>query len=138
MRRSLIGPGIAEIMMTPKILEFPAPRSARRKTNAIPPENRSGTTRNDRSEPPAESRKNEQKDTTFPNLLRQGRNLAESITGFLADRGQIVDEATMRRRLECCDRCPRLRGRRCLLCGCYLPIKAWGRAFRCPEDRWEA
>ena len=66
-----------------------------------------------------------------PSLPRQAWNLARSLADFSAD---AFDE--YRERLQTCDGCDRRRGNRCLKCGCRLSLKARGRAFKCPLDKW--
>jgi hypothetical protein len=49
----------------------------------------------------------------------------------------LVDDAEYRRRLQVCHACDRRRGRRCTECGCWIGVKARGRAFICPLGRWQ-
>jgi hypothetical protein len=71
-----------------------------------------------------------------PPLVRQAWNLARSLADFVADGCKTVSEEQYRGRLEICDVCDRRRGNRCLQCGCRLSLKARGRAFKCPLDKW--
>ena len=71
-----------------------------------------------------------------PSLPRQAWNLARALAGFVADGCKTVTEEQYRRRLEICDGCDQRRGNRCTKCGCRLSLKARGRAFRCPSDKW--
>jgi len=71
-----------------------------------------------------------------PPLMRQAWNLAQSLTDFVADGCKTVTEDQYRQRLEICDGCRFRRKSRCVRCGCYLVLKARGRAFRCPADKW--
>ena len=71
-----------------------------------------------------------------PSLPRQAWNLARSLASFVADGLTTVTEDQYRRRLEICDPCDRRRRNRCLKCGCRLSLKARGRAFKCPLDKW--
>lgn len=71
-----------------------------------------------------------------PGLPRQAWSLARALADFVADGCQTVDEETYRLRLEICDACDARRGNRCLKCGCRLSLKARGRAFGCPLDKW--
>jgi hypothetical protein len=71
-----------------------------------------------------------------PPLSRQAWNLAASLAAFVADGLRTVDEQQYRQRLEICDVCDQRRGNRCMKCGCRLSLKARGRAFKCPEDKW--
>lgn len=72
----------------------------------------------------------------LPSLPRQAWNLARALAEFVADGCQRVDAEAYRLRLETCDACDARRGNRCLKCGCRLSLKARGRAFRCPLDKW--
>jgi len=74
--------------------------------------------------------------TRPPSLARQAWNLARSLADFVADGCKTLGESEYRRRLEICDTCPLRRGNRCLKCGCRLSLKARGRAFKCPENKW--
>ncbi len=71
-----------------------------------------------------------------PSLARQAWNLAQSLADFVADGCTTVSEEQYRERLEICDTCPERRNNRCMKCGCRLSLKARGRAFRCPADKW--
>lgn len=71
-----------------------------------------------------------------PSLSRQAWNLARSLADFVADGLRTVTADQYRQRLEICDTCDRRRGNRCMVCGCRLSLKARGRAFRCPLDKW--
>jgi hypothetical protein len=71
-----------------------------------------------------------------PGLARQAWNLAASLANFVADGCQTVTEQEYKKRLEICDTCDRRRGNRCLECGCRLSLKARGRAFQCPLNKW--
>jgi len=49
----------------------------------------------------------------------------------------LVDDAEYRRRLGVCHFCDRRTERRCTACGCWIGLKARGRAFTCPLGRWK-
>jgi hypothetical protein len=74
----------------------------------------------------------------FPSLPRQAWNLASALADFAADGFRTVDTETYRTRLTVCDTCDQRHGNRCRKCGCRLSVKARGRAFRCPLDKWPA
>jgi hypothetical protein len=74
----------------------------------------------------------------FPGLASQAWNLATALAEFVADGCRTVSAEEYHRRLEICDTCDERRGNRCLKCGCRLSLKARGRAFRCPLDKWPA
>ncbi len=71
-----------------------------------------------------------------PSLLRQAWNLAQALADFVADGCKTVTEEQYRQRLKTCDACDRRRENRCMECGCRLSLKARGRAFKCPLDKW--
>jgi predicted RNA-binding Zn-ribbon protein involved in translation (DUF1610 family) len=73
----------------------------------------------------------------FPPLAAQAVNLFESVVAFVGDGCGIVDEAVYRQRLAVCQSCDRRSGNRCAACGCWINVKARGRVFRCPLDRWK-
>jgi DNA-directed RNA polymerase subunit RPC12/RpoP len=72
----------------------------------------------------------------MPPLRRQAWNLASALAAFVADGCWTLTADQYRERLVVCDTCEHRRRNRCRKCGCRLAIKAKGRAFRCPEDRW--
>ena len=74
---------------------------------------------------------------SFPPLASQASHLLQSVVAFVGDGCGIVDDAHFRRRLEICRTCDRLSGNRCVACGCFIRVKARGRIFRCPIDRWQ-
>jgi len=59
------------------------------------------------------------------------------VVAFVGDGCGIVDEAVYRQRLAVCQSCDRRSGNRCAACGCWINVKARGRVFRCPLDRWK-
>ena len=73
----------------------------------------------------------------MPPIAIQSWNLARSLADFVADGCKTVDDGEYRRRLEVCDPCEHRRNTRCVKCGCNLALKAKGRAFKCPEGKWE-
>lgn len=73
-----------------------------------------------------------------PSLARQAWNLARSLADFVADGCKTVTPEQYQARLEICDGCDHRRGNRCMKCGCRLSLKAQGRAFKCPSDKWPA
>jgi hypothetical protein len=56
---------------------------------------------------------------------------------FVGDGCAVADDAEYRRRLDVCRNCDRRVGKRCTECGCWIGLKARGRAFTCPLGRWE-
>ena len=73
-----------------------------------------------------------------PSLLQQAWNLAGSLADFIADGCKTVTANEYRQRLEICDSCDQRRDNRCTKCGCRLSLKARGRAFKCPLEKWPA
>ncbi len=73
----------------------------------------------------------------FPPLASQAANLFQAAVAFVGDGCALVDDAEFRRRLEICRGCDRRAGKRCTACGCWIGVKARGRAFACPLGRWE-
>ena len=65
-------------------------------------------------------------------------NLAKALTAFAADGCRTVPKATYRIRLQTCAACPRREDNWCRECGCFLPVKAKGRAWDCPLEKWPA
>lgn len=73
-----------------------------------------------------------------PTLFQQAWNLASSLTDFVADGCETVSSEQYAQRLEICQTCPDRRENHCNVCGCYLKLKAQGRAFTCPVGKWPA
>ncbi len=71
-----------------------------------------------------------------PSLARLAWNVGGALADFVEDGFATVDKTEYRRRLEVCDSCDRRRGNQCLECGCFLKLKAGGRAFACPLGKW--
>ncbi len=73
----------------------------------------------------------------LPHLTTQAADLFHSVVAFVGDGCALVDDAEYRRRLSVCHACDRRTGRRCVECGCWIGVKARGRAFECPLGRWK-
>jgi len=73
----------------------------------------------------------------FPPLATQASNFFQAAVAFVGDGCALVDDAEYRRRLTVCHFCDRRSERRCTACGCWIGLKARGRAFTCPLDRWK-
>jgi len=80
----------------------------------------------------SESRQSQQP----PGLVRQVWNLAGSLASFVADGCNTLTKQEYETRLKICHTCDQRRGNRCLKCGCRLSLKARGRAFQCPLNKW--
>ena len=74
--------------------------------------------------------------TAFPPITAQVANLFREAVAFVGDGCAMVDDAQYRQRLEVCRTCDHRVGKRCTACGCWIGLKARGRAFTCPLDRW--
>lgn len=72
----------------------------------------------------------------MPALSRQAWNLGRSLAEFVSDGCRLVTTDDYRRRLEICDACAERTGNRCRRCGCRLAVKARGRSFSCPLNKW--
>lgn len=75
-------------------------------------------------------------DEQMPPLARQAWSLARAIVDFVADGCRTVSREQYEARLRICDGCEHRCRNRCRKCGCRLFLKARGRAFECPEDKW--
>jgi peroxiredoxin len=71
-----------------------------------------------------------------PPLATRAWNLTQSLADFAADGFKTLSTDEYQTRLAICDTCDRRRENTCLECGCYLPLKAKGRAFECPIKKW--
>lgn len=76
----------------------------------------------------------------YPPVLAQLGNAVAAAARFVASGCETVDQAEFDRRRAICSTCPHLDPEqdRCRLCACYLAVKPWSRAERCPDGRWEA
>lgn len=74
---------------------------------------------------------------SMPPVKQQAWNLAVSLKDFVSDGFKLVDKEDYEARLQICDDCEFRKGNRCSKCGCNLKVKAKGRAFKCPEDKWD-
>ncbi|MBI3864177.1 MAG: hypothetical protein HY290_20020 [Planctomycetia bacterium] len=72
----------------------------------------------------------------MPNFAQQLWNLAASVASFVADGCQTVGHAEYAARLRTCDSCPHRDATTCTQCGCFIPVKAQGRALQCPLGKW--
>jgi hypothetical protein len=73
---------------------------------------------------------------TMPSIASQLWNLSRAVKDFIADGMQTVDAAEYSERLTICETCENRLGDRCTRCGCQLTLKAQGRVFQCPDNRW--
>lgn len=63
-------------------------------------------------------------------------NLLKSLRDFAADGCRTLSLEDYKRRLDICTDCEQRERNKCGICGCYLSLKARGRAFRCPLGKW--
>lgn len=63
-------------------------------------------------------------------------NLLKSLRDFVGDGCRTLSLEDYRARLMICTHCDQRERNTCAICGCYLSLKARGRAFRCPLDKW--
>jgi hypothetical protein len=75
-------------------------------------------------------------DRKMPPFGDRAWNLAGALAAFAADGCRTVPKTTYRIRLQVCAACSQRDDNWCLECGCFLPIKAKGRAWQCPLDKW--
>lgn len=71
-----------------------------------------------------------------PPMLRRVWSLATALKDFVADGLATVTAEQYEERLKICDGCDQRNGNWCAKCGCSLSVKARGRAFQCPLDKW--
>lgn len=90
-----------------------------------------------RAEPPATTKKPRGCGGCGKGLASMAWDLTKSLAAFVSDGMKLVDAEEYRRRLSECDACPHRTGQRCGLCGCFVALKAKGRAWQCPDGRWE-
>lgn len=76
--------------------------------------------------------------TAMPAFSEQLWNLSRALKEFVADGMKTVTREALSERLRICDECEFRTGDRCTRCGCHLTLKAQGRIFQCPENRWPA
>ena len=74
--------------------------------------------------------------SSLPPICKQAWNLTKSLADFASDGFKLVTKEEYAARLVICDSCEYRRNTRCSKCGCNLAIKAKGRAFKCPENKW--
>lgn len=63
-------------------------------------------------------------------------NLLKSLRDFVGDGCRTLSLEDYQARLMICTHCDQRERNTCAICGCYLSLKARGRAFRCPLDKW--
>ena len=75
----------------------------------------------------------------LPPMATQAWNLATALVEFAADGFATVDRDEYAMRLGICDACQsRTEAGRCAECGCFVAVKAKGRAWDCPKGKWPA
>lgn len=76
-------------------------------------------------------------EAAMPAVATMGWSLTKALAAFVADGCKTVTAEQYERRLNACDSCEHRRKTRCIKCGCNLAIKARGRAWKCPEEKWD-
>ena len=74
----------------------------------------------------------------MPSVPQRVWNLAKAVAEFVADGCKTVSAEEYAARLAVCDTCDRRKGVWCKhrKCGCNRLIKAKGRAWKCPMNKW--
>lgn len=72
----------------------------------------------------------------MPSLAAQMWNATKALAAFVSDGLTTVSQEEYEHRLGVCEVCPNRANTRCSLCGCHLELKARGRAFNCPANKW--
>lgn len=74
--------------------------------------------------------------THDPRVGSRPWNLLKSLRDFVGDGCRTLSLEQYRERLMICTHCPQRERNTCSICGCHLALKARGRAFKCPLERW--
>ena len=74
--------------------------------------------------------------TRDPEMRSRPWNFIKSMADFVADGCTTLSQEDYRARLMVCTHCAERTDNTCAICGCYLALKARGRAFKCPLGRW--
>jgi len=73
----------------------------------------------------------------FPLLSSQAASFFQSAVAFVGDGLALVDDTEYHRRLDVSRTCDRRTGKLCTACGCWIGLKARGRACTCRLARWK-
>jgi len=79
----------------------------------------------------------------MPRLVTRAWNLTKALAAFVADGIATVSKEEYERRLGICDGCVPPDGWRVGAvcrhtgCGCYIAVKAKGRAWKCQVGKWD-
>ena len=49
----------------------------------------------------------------------------------------FYDKELQKQRLNICNSCPHYKKPKCILCGCFMPIKTRIREISCPVNKWK-
>jgi hypothetical protein len=71
-----------------------------------------------------------------PPLPDMMRNLYRDMKGWAQDGFKTEDSAETDRRLEICFSCENFKDGRCMLCGCFMKLKAKLSTGSCPVGKW--
>ena len=74
--------------------------------------------------------------TADPTMRSRPWNFLKSMADFVADGCRTLTQDEYRERLMVCTHCDQRTDNTCAICGCYLSLKARGRACRCPQNKW--
>ncbi len=72
----------------------------------------------------------------MPPVFERARHFVKAIKDFWSDGMKTVTKEQYVERLTICAGCDLVNGNWCRKCGCWLSLKARGRAFECPGGYW--
>lgn len=78
----------------------------------------------------------------FPLLVEQAKNFIKDAVSYVQSGFENVTQEEYNERMRICAgdektiKCEFFQDNRCLKCGCACNFKAWGRAFKCPMNKW--
>lgn len=79
---------------------------------------------------------------SLPSMTKMARGITSSllntVKGVVQGQKIRVDDAEAARRLGICQTCPFFRhvDQRCSKCGCFMSVKTYLKAERCPVNKW--
>ncbi len=71
-----------------------------------------------------------------PPPLEMAKNFAQGMVEWAGDGFKMQPEAETARRLKICEECKDHKDGRCMLCGCFLKVKAALSTGKCPVGKW--
>ena len=72
-----------------------------------------------------------------PTMVEKASTFISSVKDFISDGCKLVSEEEYKDRLKICDGCEERKGNSCNICGCNLQLKAKGKTFKCPLQKWK-